>query len=129
MKWYLADIDGFENNGMYHFEISKLGINGSKIGLSNMFKIQNSSYSHTGSTLYVAVDGKVASLYLGDMTASDMKKWIAEKNPEVYSLMLTPQETPLTPDEIAVYKTLHTYTGITNISNDAEAWMQVVYDT
>lgn len=129
LKWYLADINGFENNGMYHFGISKLGINGSKIGLSNMFKIQNGRYLHTDSTLYVAVDGKSASLYLGDMTASDMKKWIAEKNPEVYSLMLTPQEIPLTPDEIAVYKTLHTYTGITNISNDAEAWMQVVYDT
>lgn len=127
LKWYLADINGFENNGMYHFGISKLGINGSKIGLSNMFKIQNGSYFHTDSTLYVAVDGKSASLYLGDMTASDMKKWIAEKNPEVYSLLLTPQEIPLTPDEIAVYKTLHTYTGITNISNDAEAWMQVGY--
>lgn len=132
LKWYLADIDGidgFENSGMYHFKISKLGINGSKIGLSNMFKIQNNRYLHTNSTLFVSVDGKAASLYLGDMTASDMKKWIAEKNPEVYSLMLTPQETPLTPDEIAVYKTLHTYTGITNISNDAEAWMQVTYNT
>lgn len=127
LKWYLADINGFENNGMYHFNTSKLGINGSKIGLSNMFKIQNGKYFHTDSDLYVAIDGKNASLYLGDMTESDMKKWIAEKNPEVYSLTLTPQEIPLTPDEIAVYKTLHTYTGITNISNDAEAWMHVGY--
>lgn len=26
-------------------------------------------------------------------------------------------------------KSLHTYAGVTNVSNDAEAWMQVVYDT
>lgn len=47
----------------------------------------------------------------------------------IFYCLAIPIETPLTADEIAVYKTLHTYTGITNISNDAEAWMQVVYDT
>lgn len=127
LKWYLADIASFGNYAMYHFNTSKLGIDGAKIGLSNMFKIQNDKYNHTDSSLYVAVDGKSASLYMGDMTADEMKKWIAEKNPEVYSLMLTPQEISLTPEEITVYKVLHTYTGITNISNDAEAWMQVGY--
>lgn len=127
LKWYLADISSFDNYRMYHFNTSKLGIDGSKIGLSNMFKIQNGKYNHTDSSLYVAVDGKSASLYMGDMTADEMKKWIAEKNPEVYSLMLTPQEISLTPDEITAYKVLHTYTGTTNISNDAEAWMQVGY--
>ena len=45
----------------------------------------------------------------------------------IFYCIATPIETPLTPDEIAVYKTLHTYTGIANISNDAEAWMQVGY--
>lgn len=45
----------------------------------------------------------------------------------IFYCLATPIETPLTADEIAVYKTLHTYTGITNISNDAEAWMQVGY--
>lgn len=42
-------------------------------------------------------------------------------------LLAVPVETILTDDEITAYKTLHTYTGITNISNDAEAWMQVGY--
>ena len=42
-------------------------------------------------------------------------------------LLAVPVETILTDEEITAYKTLHTYTGITNISNDAEAWMQVGY--
>lgn len=45
----------------------------------------------------------------------------------IFYCLATPIETPLTPDEIAAYKTLHTYARITNISNDAEAWMQVGY--
>lgn len=57
-------------------------------------------------------------------------KWLeSHSDASISYILVTPQEIPLTPDEIAVYKTLHTYTGITNISNDAEAWMQVVYDT
>lgn len=42
-------------------------------------------------------------------------------------LLAVPVETILTDEEITAYKALHTYTGITNISNDAEAWMQVGY--
>ena len=74
-----------------------------------------------------------SALYLKNITKSEGGFYTAEELKTlaidvdfVYQLV-TPIETPLTPDEIAVYKTLHTYTGITNISNDAEAWMQVGY--
>ena len=39
----------------------------------------------------------------------------------------SPIETDLPAEEIAAYKTLHTYSPTTTVSNDAEAWMQVGY--
>lgn len=44
-------------------------------------------------------------------------------------LLAVPVEIGLAPEEITALKSLHTYAGVTNVSNDAEAWMQVVYDT
>lgn len=42
-------------------------------------------------------------------------------------LLAVPAEIDLTPEEITALKSLHTYAGVTNVSNDAEAWMQVGY--
>ena len=44
-------------------------------------------------------------------------------------LLAVPAEIDLTPEEITALKSLHTYAGVTNVSNDAGAWMKVVYDT
>ena len=44
-------------------------------------------------------------------------------------LLAVPAEIGLAPEEITALKPLHTYAGVTYVSNDAEAWMQVVYDT
>ena len=45
LKWHLADIkSGFNNNSIWHINISKLGIDGSKLGLSNIFEIQSDHY-------------------------------------------------------------------------------------
>lgn len=42
-------------------------------------------------------------------------------------LLAVPAEIDLTPEEITALKSLHTYAGVTNVSNDAGAWMQVGY--
>lgn len=42
--------------------------------------------------------------------------------------MASPIETPLTSDQIAAYKALHTYKGTTIIDNDAGAYMSVKYE-
>ena len=42
--------------------------------------------------------------------------------------MVTPIETPLTSDQLAAYKALHTYKGTTIIDNDAGAYMSVRYE-
>lgn len=39
----------------------------------------------------------------------------------------TPIETPLSEEEIAAYKALHTYRGQTMVSNDASAYMELAY--
>ena len=44
-------------------------------------------------------------------------------------LLAVPAEIGLAPEEITALKSLHTYAGVTNVSNDAGAWMKVVYDT
>ena len=41
----------------------------------------------------------------------------------------TPTETPLSSEELAAYKALHTYSPATTVSNDAGAWMKVGYKT
>nr|DAG26896.1 MAG TPA: hypothetical protein [Bacteriophage sp.] len=43
-------------------------------------------------------------------------------------VLATPIETPLTDDQLAAYKQLHTYKGTTIIDNDAGAYMSVKYE-
>lgn len=46
----------------------------------------------------------------------------------LYYALVTPVETPLTSDQLAAYKQLHTYKGTTIIDNDAGAYMSVKYE-
>ena len=46
----------------------------------------------------------------------------------LYYALTTPIETPLTDEQIAAYKQLHTYKGTTIIDNDAGAYMSVRYE-
>ena len=121
LKWYLADVKSAFNNTVWHISISKLGIDGSKIGLSNMFKIQNGHYSTpTTSGLYISTDGKTASLNMRGMADEEFKKWLSEKNPEVYNVLTVAEEIPITLEEASAFKQLMTYYPVTNISVNSE---------
>ena len=121
LKWHLADIKSGFNNTIWHINISKLGVDGSKIGLSNMFKIQNNSYSNpTISELYISADGKIATLNMRGMTDEEFKKWIIEKNPAVYSVLTVAEEVLITLEEVSAFKQLMTYYPITNISANSD---------
>lgn len=121
LKWRLGDLKSGFNNTVWHMNISKLGIDGSKIGLSNMFKIQNNSYNGvTTSELYIAHDGKAAALNMRGMTDEEFKKWLREKNPEVYNVLTVAEEIPITPEEALAFKQLMTYYPVTNISVNSE---------
>lgn len=86
-----------------------------------MFKIQNGKYKDvTISELYIATDGKVASLNMRGMTDEEFKKWLIEKNPEVYNVLTVAEEIPITLEEASVFKQLMTYYPATNISVSSE---------
>ena len=121
LKWSLGNFKYGFNNTVWHVNISKLGIDGSKIGLSNMFKIQSSNYNGvTASELYIAYDGKAASLNMRGMTDEEFKKWLREKNPEVYNVLTVAEEIPITPEEALAFKQLMTYYPVTNIGVNSE---------
>lgn len=118
LKWHLADIkSGFDNHSIWHMKISELGIDGSKIGLSNMFKIQSNNYQGvTISEFHINIDGKFAALNMRGMTDKEFKKWLSEKNPEVYNVLTVAEEIPITLEEVSTFKQLLTYYPVTNIS-------------
>ena len=121
LKWHLGDLKYGFNNAIWHINISELGIDGSKIGLSNMFKIQNGHYNQvTTSEVYIAYDGKIAALNMRGMTDEEFKKWLREKNPEVYNVLTVAEEIPITPEEALAFKQLMTYYPVTNVSVNSE---------
>lgn len=121
LKWRLGDLKYGFNNAVWHINISKLGIDGSKIGLSNMFKIQNGHYNTvTTSEVYISYDGKIAALNMRGMTDEEFKKWLREKNPEVYNVLTVAEEIPITLEEASAFKQLMTYYPVTNISVNSE---------
>lgn len=121
LKWHLGDLKYGFNNAVWHMNISELGIDGSKIGLSNMFKIQNGQYNGVKtSELYIAHDGKTAALNMRGMADEEFKKWLSEKNPEVYNVLTVAEEIPITSEEALAFKQLMTYYPVTNISVNSE---------
>ena len=121
LKWRLGDLKYGFNNAVWHMNISELGIDGSKIGLSNMFKIQNGHYNTvTTSEVYISYDGKTAALNMRGMTDEEFKKWLREKNPEVYNVLTVAEEIPITLEEASAFKQLMTYYPVTNISVNSE---------
>lgn len=117
LKWRIANIKKSFNNDVWHINISELGIDGSKIGLSNMFEIQNTNYAvEKYSELYISYEGISATLNMRGMTDKEFKKWLSEKNPEVYNVLTVAEEIPITPEEASAFKQLMTYYPVTNIS-------------
>ena len=66
-------------------------------------------------------------LYYNLGSLENFNKWLTENDVVVWYPLDTPIETDLAAEEIAAYKSLHTYSPTTTVSNDAEAWMKVGY--
>lgn len=82
--------------------------------------------THTNTYRYVVedtthfyIDEKVVRVYLP--TGTDVTGL------NVYAILKTPIETPLSEEELAAYANLHTYKDHTTVSNDAGAWMDLEY--
>ena len=63
----------------------------------------------------------------GDETLDNFKAFLSRKPMTVITVLQTPIERDLTPEEIAACKTLHTNNPTTVISNDESAHMEVTY--
>lgn len=59
--------------------------------------------------------------------AMGLEKYLAENPITIYYVLADPIETPLSEEEIAAYRTLHTYRNNTTVSNDAGAYMELEY--
>lgn len=121
LKWHLGELKKGFNNVVWHMNISDLGIDGSKLGLSNMFKIQNGSYNGVKtSEIHISYDGTIASLNMLGMANEEFKKWLSDKNPEVYNVLKVAEEIPINQEEITALKELATYYPTTNIIVNSE---------
>ena len=67
-------------------------------------------------------------LYNGQFTSSnDFKTWLASNNVTIYYELAEPIITDLSAEEIAEIEKLQTFYPVTNISNDADCYMEVAY--
>lgn len=76
------------------------------------------------------ISGSLYSIYIGDLRFTDIDKAneiLAKEKPEVLYELAEPIETPLTDEEIEVYKALYTYYPNTVIYNSANTDMEVEY--
>ena len=96
--------------------------------ISNMFEFINVNWGvQNRNRIYIETSGRL-NIEAPDIEDVDyLKTLLKAENLICHAYRGKTTEIDLTPDEITAYKALHTYTGITNISNDAEAWMQVGY--
>lgn len=60
-------------------------------------------------------------------TVEGFNAWVRENNVRFLSILATPIETPLTDEEIAAYKALHTNKPNTTVLNDSGAYMSMKY--
>lgn len=60
-------------------------------------------------------------------TLEGIHTWLNSKGAEFQYILATPIETPLSEEEIAVYRSLYTYRNSTTVSNDAGAYMELEY--
>lgn len=61
-------------------------------------------------------------------TIEQVQEYFGDNPMTLYYALATPVEIPLTSDQLAAYKQLHTYKGTTIIDNDAGAYMSVRYE-
>lgn len=103
-------------------------------GIANTYKVDNSYIPIEAVWIRVnekAIYIKNSRFYddtLSDKGLSNFKDSLAAHPMVVMTYLDSPIETPLTSDQLAAYKQLHTYKGTTIIDNDAGAYMSVRYE-
>ena len=103
-------------------------------GIANTYKVDNSYVPIEAVWIGVnekAIYIKNSRFYdntLADKGLSNFKASLVKHPMTVMTYLNSPIESPLTSDQLAAYKQLHTYKGTTIIDNDAGAYMSVKYE-
>lgn len=107
---------------------SKASITEAPYIISNMFKFINVNWgAQNRNRIYIEASGRL-NIEAPDIEDVDyLKTLLKAENLICHAYRGKTTEIDLTPDEITALKSLHTYAGVTNVSNDAGAWMQVGY--
>lgn len=103
-------------------------------GIANTYKVDNSYISIEAVWIGInetAIYIKNSRFYdntLADKGLSNFKASLVKHPMTVMTYLDSLIETPITSDQLAAYKELHTYKGTTIIDNDAGAYMSVKYE-
>ncbi len=98
-------------------------------GLSNTFRFGGSGIGGPG-VLTNEERGKIRIGFASDagiQTVEDLMAWFAE-NPTIFLMALAePEVIALSEEDVAELKNLHTFGGLTQVSNDGGCWMDLRY--
>ena len=89
----------------------------------NIYSMDEVSCGYTGEANYLRVRLPISA----GTEIEEIKNYLADKSFKILYIIATPIERDLTPEEIAAYKALRTYSPTTVITNDAGAGMEVTY--
>lgn len=122
----------------YNIDIPKIGEAVSNIALYNedihggkMAGICASTIKPTSMTPYMILcvhNDTLSDVSSDNAAIQSFKEMLTKTDAYMMYVLATPIETPLTSDQLAAYKQLHTYKGSTIIDNDAGAYMSVRYE-
>ena len=117
-----------EYAGYFRFE-QDMAVGTRQGGFCDSFQI-HSTYGAGQIGIWLGVSNNAMYVHNALGLAADFESWSAwlSKNPiTIQFILATPIETPLSEEELAAYRSLHTYKDNTTVSNDAGAWMELEY--
>lgn len=76
----------------------------------------------------VEIKGGISFYIESIQTVEQAQEYFKDNPMTLYYALAAPIESPITSDQLAAYKQLHTYKGTTIIDNDAGAYMSVKYE-
>lgn len=138
VKWVsqIGDIVRFSIKTKYHAfhnydaDISRKGLNGffSHGTYYTNYSLNDIHGYADDENMYIFLPIDILGNNAGSIAAYMMEQHENGSPLTMYYIVATPIEKPLTSDQLAAYKQLHTYKGTTIIDNDAGAYMSVKYE-
>lgn len=95
--------------------------------MCDIFKFSGFSGLKQENSMYGSINFSRCFIYVDKKIDSEEKFKALINGKKSFYVLETPIITPLTPEEIAAYKSLHTYSSTTIVTNDSNAGMSLTY--